>query len=222
MKMLEIFEGARAAQYDKAIPHWIPAYHEFHAFIATHLRQHFSTADPLAILIAGCGTGREIQEVNLSPHWQITAFDPSVEMIRQAVEQYSNQPNLQLVHGTVAAIEKEDFDIATLMLVLHFLSDDGAKLDLLTNMGRRLKAGGQLLLVDIYHSDDFDAQLMQLQDRLQGHFDPDWIQQGIRHIKNDIFYITEARLTQLISEAGFSSIESFKKSYFYGGWIISK
>lgn len=222
MKTLEIFEGARAAQYDAAISYWIPAYHEFHTFIASHLQQNFSTDDPLSILIAGCGTGREIKEVNLSPQWHITAFDPSVEMIRQAITQYGKYPNIALVQGTIEAIEKDDFEIATLILVLHFLSDDGAKFDLLSKICQRLKANGRLLLVDVYHSEDFDEQLLLLQARLQSHFDPDWIQQGIHHIKNDIFHITEARLNQLIKNAGFSSVERFKKSYFYGGWIIRK
>lgn len=222
MKSIEIFEGERAAHYDEAITRWIPAYDLFHAFIAHHLQETFRPNEPLSILVAGCGTGREIPEVSLSPHWSITGFDPSVEMIRQAEAQYGNQPHVRLIHGTIEAVEEDNFDVATLALVLHFLSDDGPKLQLLTELCQRLKPTGQLLLVDIYHCEDFEAELSRLQESLQGEVDLEGLEAGINHIRNDIFHIPEDRLEQLVTEAGFASLKRVMTSYFFGGWIILK
>nr|WKN37696.1 methyltransferase domain-containing protein [Tunicatimonas sp. TK19036] len=222
MQNIVIFEGERAAHYDEAITRWIPAYDLFHAFISHHLQETFRPNEPLSILIAGCGTGKEIPEVSLSSHWSITGFDPSVEMIRQAEARYGKQPHVKLINGTIEAVKEKDFDVATLVLVLHFLSDDGPKQQLLAELCQRLKPTGQLLLVDIYHCEDFEEQLSRLQESLQGDVDPEMLEAGIKHIRDDIFHIPEDRLKQLIMEAGFSSLERVMTSYFYGGWIIRK
>jgi len=134
-----IFENGRASNYDQFVTAWIPNYHYFIDLLPTLLEDQLGDE----MLVVGCGTGNEISSIiRKDPKWKITGVDPSPEMVSQAREKLSDYPNVTLVDGRVSDLPgNESFGSASLLLVLHFLPDDGAKLALLKDISSRMKSG---------------------------------------------------------------------------------
>lgn len=103
------------------------------------------------MLVAGCGTGAELLESRAQrPDWQLTAMDPSAEMLAVAkgrVEEIAAIEWRQAKLEDLGATER--FDGALAILVLQSLPDNGAKLNFLATLARSLRPGGQLFLVDL-------------------------------------------------------------------------
>lgn len=147
MNKIEIFEKERAKGYNQFVETWIPNYQYF----IDRLPKLVSEIDKKDLLVVGCGTGNEIESfVQASDQWKITGTDPSPEMIEQAVEKLRTCNNVTLVEGLVSdlGLEKK-YSVATLLLVLHFLEDNGDKLNLLKDIAKRLISGGTFVLLDI-------------------------------------------------------------------------
>ncbi|MBW3469572.1 class I SAM-dependent methyltransferase [Arthrospiribacter ruber] len=221
MKNIEIFENERASNYDGFVSIWIPGYDYFLNQFPKIL-PHF---DPKSILVAGCGTGNEIIEmIKSGKGWEITGIDPSPEMISQAKGKLQSNPNVQLLEGEVSDLpDSEQFDTATLFLVLHFLKDDGGKLNLLKEIGRRMKTGSPIFLLDITGSKSMIRKnLKLLKYHLPIELDKEIIQKRLERIENDLHYVTEKRLKKLLELAGFKNPTRFYQSTIYQGWVALK
>lgn len=113
----------------------------------------FPLASPqdAAVLVAGCGTGAELLEADAQrPDWQLTAIDPSAEMLAVARQRLQNRGRIEWHHATVEQLGAEArFDGALSVLVLQSLPDDGTKLAFLSALARSLRPQGQLVLVDL-------------------------------------------------------------------------
>src|SRR5690606_19475400 len=124
----------------------------------------------------------------------------------------------QLVEGTVESLPKTSaFDAATLVLVMHFLPDDGAKLRLLQSITHRLRSGSPLVLVDMFREPEtFDRYLHILEKHLvQMGIAGNRIDDGLAHIRNDIHSVPEQRIKALLQEAGFTHIFRFSQHLIY-------
>ncbi|MDQ4139971.1 MAG: class I SAM-dependent methyltransferase, partial [Bacteroidota bacterium] len=100
----------------------------------------------------------------------------------------------------------------------------GAKLALLQSLALRLKKGAPLIILDIFDSKgSFRQQVSLLKAYLRQHgVAPATLEQGISHIINDINYVTEERLQELLFEAGFGEALKFNQTFIFGGWITEK
>jgi len=228
MKHIEVFAGERALTYDIGIKLLCPDYDFIQSLIPPLLGSYLPTTDEKAILVAGCGTGTEMKNIlQYAPNWQVTGVDPSPDMVALENEKLAVLPtrNYQLLTGTTDQLPTTSpYDAATLLLVLHFLSDDGAKLALLQSLALRLKKGAPLFILDIFNSrGNFGQQISLLKAYLrQQGVAPATLEQGISHIIHDINYITEARLQEILYEAGFGNALKFKQTFIFGGWITEK
>lgn len=103
------------------------------------------------LLAVGCGTGNAIERfAQAQPSWTITGIDPSPDMIRQAAAKLKNYDQITLIEGVVADLKMErKYSVATLLLVLHFMEDNGNKLKLLKDIADRLVSGATFVLFDI-------------------------------------------------------------------------
>ncbi|MGL4880561.1 MAG: class I SAM-dependent methyltransferase, partial [Waterburya sp.] len=134
-----------------------------------------------------------------------------------------NQVNLHTGYvDTLPATEP--MDAATLMLVMHFLND-GSKLKLLKNIAQRLKPGAEFILADLYgdRSLPYFAQFIQAWKTLYfSQLDQESrikAEQDFQtSIDNSIYFVTEARIIELLSTAGFSQITKFYNAFLFGGW----
>ncbi|GAB3429407.1 methyltransferase [Niabella aquatica] len=221
MSKVEIFENERATGYNQFVETWIANYHYFleclpKLLIKTHNKD---------LLVVGCGTGNEIEPFIQSPeHWKITGIDPSPEMILQAREKLKSHEHVTLIEGLITdlPIEKK-YSAATLLLVLHFLEDNGSKLNLLKDIAGRLVPGAAFVMLDITVA---KSQIRQSLDiyrlLLPNNLDAAEIGKRMHRMENELYLVSEERITELCIEAGFEKPHRFFQSSIYMGWLTKK
>ncbi|MEM6725076.1 MAG: methyltransferase [Bacteroidota bacterium] len=218
MSNIEIFEDQRAAGYDQFVETWIPNYRYFMSKVPRLLRE--SRDQPL--LVAGCGTGTEI-EFLLHEHssWNITGVDPSPDMIQQARTRLQAFKSIQLIEGVVKDLEATpSFGAATLLLVLHFMPDDGTKLALLKDIADRMQKNAPFVLLDITgHPEQLRANLQILKQLLPDHVEAAEIENRLYRIEHKLHPVSEERLGELLVEAGFRLPLRFFQTAIYMGWL---
>lgn len=144
------YNDKRAANYDVIIRKAIPGYATLHDISRVLLETE--VGDTAELLIAGCGTGTELGlYADECPGWHFTGVDPSAGMLDIARDRINHMDRIKLVEGYVSDLpNKPTFDAATLILVMHFLSDDenapgGGKAGVLSQIAQRLKPGAPLI-----------------------------------------------------------------------------
>jgi len=221
MDKVEIFENERATGYNQFVETWIPNYHYF----LGRLPKLLSETEKKDLLIVGCGTGNEIEGFIQAPeHWEITGIDPSPEMIKQANEKLQHYENVTLIEGLLSDIDVEPkYGAATLLLVLHHLEDDGSKLKLLKDIAERLVSGAALVMLDITgDKNQIRQNLKVLKFLLPDGLDEEQVSNRLNRIEKELYYISEERLSELCSEAGFEMPLRFFQSAIYKGWLTKK
>ena len=224
-----VFDRDRANQYDLDIRKAIPGYESLHGMAHSLLQTNLSESAKL--LVVGSGTGMELVNYGqLNPKWSLTGVEPAVSMMAIAVEELVSmglQDRVNLHTGYVDSLpETEPMDAATLMLVMHFIPDDGAKLQLLKDIARRLKPGATFILADLYgdRSAPYFTQFTkawqalyfsQLDDESKAKAQANFA----TSIDNSIYFITEARIIELFQAARFTEITKFYNAFLFGGWI---
>ena len=223
------FDRDRANQYDLDIRKAIPGYEALHGMAHSLLQTNLD--ESARLLVVGSGTGMElVNYCQQNPTWSLTGVDPSVEMMAIAVEELVSlgyRERVDLHTGYVSTLpETEPMDAATLMLVMHFLPDDGSKLKLLKDIARHLKPGAQLILADLY-GDRSKPNFAKLRKAWQALYfsqldDESRIKAEANFqnsIDNSIYFITEARIIELLQTAGFDCVTEFYNAFLFGGWI---
>lgn len=223
------FDRDRAHEYDLDIRKAIPGYEALHGMAHSLLQTNLSKSAKL--LVVGSGTGMELVnycQQNLT--WSLTGVDPSAEMMAIAEAELTSQGLTERVNlhtGYVSSLpETEPMDAATLMLVMHFLPDDGSKLQLLKDIARHLKPGAELVLADLYgdKSSPYFAKLRrawqslyfsQLDDESRVKAEANFQ----NSIDNSIYFVSEARIIELLQAAGFEYVTKFYNAFLFGGWI---
>jgi tRNA (cmo5U34)-methyltransferase len=222
------FNAEFSNEYDDIVRMIIPAYHSIYEL--THHLLRDKLQKEARILVAGAGTGKEIIDwLQNNPYWSITGFDPSEAMLsiaRKKVAAASLQKNIFLVRGLIDDVAEEDFDAASSILVMHFLPDDGTKLNFLRGISSRLKPGAVMVLVDLegeigsaeYRT--FNAAWKNQQIFVRG--ETDRVEEEFLRREKEVHFIPEERLESLLEEAGFINIHKFFKAYLFGGYVAEK
>lgn len=221
MKTIELFENERAAGYNLFVENWIPNYHYFQGLLPKLLQD----IPQKELLVVGCGTGNEIEEFTKSSDaWQVTGIDPSPEMIAQAKVKLQEYNNVQLIEGVLSDLGTDKkYSAATLLLVLHFIPDNGEKLEMLKYIAGRLAPKAPLILLDITgDSDQIMGNLGVLRTLLPHDLDRAKVENRLQRIAQDLHHVAEDRLIELVVEAGFEPPLRFFQSSVYMGWIAYK
>ena len=221
MNKVEIFENERATGYNQFVETWIPNYHYF----LDRLPRLLSEASPKDLLVIGCGTGNEIERfIQTTEHWKITGIDPSPEMIKQAHEKLRDCTNVELLEGLLTDLDIEKkYGAATLLLVLHFLDDDGNKLNLIKGIAERLVSGAPFVMLDITGDDSQIKQNLKiLRLLLPDGLDDEQMNNRLNRIEKELHHISERRLSELCIESGFEPPLRFFQSAIYMGWLTKK
>jgi tRNA (cmo5U34)-methyltransferase len=221
MSKVEIFEKERASGYNHFVETWIPNYHYF----LDRLPKLLSETARKEVLVAGCGTGNEIGRfVHATERWKITGIDPSPEMIEQARHKLADHQNVTLVEGLVSDLDREHkYGAATLLLVLHFLEDNGEKLQLLKDIAERLDSGASLVILDITgDKTQIRENLKVLRLLLPEGLDEEQVASRLSRVENELHYVSEGRLSALCIEAGFEPPLRFFQSAVYMGWVTKR
>ena len=222
------FNSEWSSEYDDTARKIIPAYHTIYE-LTQHLLRDKLNKDA-TILVAGAGTGKEIIDCSQSnPHWSFTGFDPAEPMLaiaRKKVMAACVDKKISLVPGLIDDVEEKDFDAATSILVMHFLPDDGAKLNFLKGIADRLKPGALLVLVDLegdIGSDEYNtlnSAWKNQQQFIRGKSDR--VDEEFAMREKEVHFIPQKRIESLLKEAGFTKIHKFFKAYLFGGYVAIK
>lgn len=223
MTHIEIFEDERASKYDNFIQTWIINYQ----FVIDAIPKIIEMEHPNAkdILAVGCGTGNEILSLsNYNNSWKITGIDPSPDMIKIAREKLKKHPKVTIIQGEVEQLDAhKTYDVATLLLVLHFMKDDGTKQALLQSISDKLKQGATLILLDIFgDKTEFSVNLKLMEKLLPKEEDGVIIKERLEMLPERVNPISEKRLTEILEKTGFSEPVRFFQSAIYGGWILKR
>lgn len=221
MAQVEVFEKERAKNYDQFVETWIPNYHYF----LDHLPKLLSEDAQKDLLVVGCGTGNEIQRFIDSPdQWTITGVDPSPDMISQAKEKFKDHQQITLIEGLISDLDiNKKYSVATLLLVLHFIADDGGKLTMLKDIADRLIPGAPFAILDITgDKEQIKQNLKILKLLLPDGLDEDRVNERLSRIGNELLPVSEERLSDLLIQAGFERPVRFFQSAIYMGWLTRK
>ena len=212
--------------YDLIVQQLIPGYASLARLAVALLSVSPLACRPgAAVLVAGCGTGAELVEARAQrPDWQLTAIDPSAEMLA-AAQQRMGGDSIRWHQSTVEALQADGrFAGALSVLVLQSLADDGSKLAFLTALARSLEPGGQLVLVDLMAPErsplqpQVDAAWLAFQQASGLHADP----QTLEPLTQGLHPIGEARLTALVNAAGFTDPARIFQALGYEGFLLQR
>lgn len=203
----------------------VPGFEAMHR-MAVQLISESAPADG-RVLVLGAGGGLELKAfVSARPGWRLVGVDPSATMLAQAkLTLGADAGKVDLVEGYIADAPQGPFDGATCLLTLHFLPDDGAKLDALRDIRSRLKPGGRFALVDSCidrHAPDVQSRLDRYaRYALASGFDQELVDKIVDDIGTKLNAVTAAREEELLCEAGFVDIDLFYAGLSWRGWIAS-
>lgn len=219
------FAAADYRKMQSALPGVDALYRLMHAAIETTL------TNGNAVLIMGAGGGREIEALCQSRlNFQITAVDPSESMLtlaRAYAQHYQVEHRVNFVHGLIDDVPADKhrlvsngYAAATSMLVMHFIDDDGSKRAYLRAIRRRLRPGAVLVLADVCFesAEEFTA----LQPLFVHHAELAGLsgQQARTALEviAELPVIRPARTLELLSEAGFTTIQPLFQTLWYRAW----
>jgi len=244
--------GLAADRYDLIQQQLIPGYGSLARLAVALLAASPLAAEPGAeVLVAGCGTGAELQEaVAQRPDWRLGAIDPSAAMLAEARKRLAgansplagaNSP-LAGANSPLAGAPAIDWQQTTVeqlteapayqgryagvlsVLVLQSLADDGSKLAFLTGLARSLRPGGQLVLVDL-----MSTSLPSLEGQLASAWLGFQRASGLQAPAEQLAPLTQglhpvgmARLTSLVNAAGFSDPARIFQALAFEGFLLQK
>ena len=222
-------EASSARGYDDAIRAAIPGYELLHESVAAFLPGVIN--DHATVLVVGAGTGEEIVRMSrANPGWRYVAEDPSAEMLDVAREKLAAAgaaDRVEFVTGPIEDVPQgERFDGATMILVQHFLPDDGAKLAILREVAARLRPGTPLFLANMHGDLDAEPDTRRYQAwkrrqmaRGMSAEDAEGMFSGLPTV---VHFVSEGRTRQLLEEAGFMDIQNVFRAFVIGGWVATR
>ncbi len=216
---------AEVSGYDAMMARVFPGYEQLPLVLLSHLRAHLSTG--ARVLDAGCGTGSTLATfAKHQPTWSFAGVDPAEPMVdaaRAKMERAGLADRVTLRLGTADVLPHEAaFDAATAILVEHLQPDDGAKLRFLEAIGRRLVPGGWLVLAGLHGDLESEPGRQALEAwlefvSLQGL--PAEAREGVRRkVTMEDSLVSEARIRELLAEAGFVDVERIYQVHLLGAW----
>ncbi len=175
------------------------------------------------VLVVGAGGGREIETILAGvPASSITAVDPSADNLALARHVAGNATDIRFVEGRVEDLRPyETFDVATSLLVMHHIADNGAKLAYLRAIRARLAAGGLLIHADICHDDP--AEFERLVPIYKAHAQHIGVTAGATQLELQtsptLPVVPSYRVHALFEQAGFAAPREVFRSLWYRCWV---
>ncbi len=218
-----------AADYDQRIRNLFPFYEMIHAAINAILRGVLGAESEL--LIVGAGTGAEILELGkTNPSWRFLGVDPAkamLEVAKEKIEAAGLSNRVGFFNGFVADLPiGKLFDGATSAMIMHFVPDDGGKIEFLRAIAAHVRPSAPFVLIDAYG--DLTASESQLlieawkQQQVLAGVNWDKVESDMKERLKAIHFVSSERIEQLLAEAGFHRIQRFFQNFMLGGWIAFK
>lgn len=224
MEFVELFAGERARQFEVAIRARIPAYDAVLQLATAEVACRHPAG---AILSVGCGSGQDVVELARRPEYRVTAIDPSPDMVSLAAARFQAEgiQGVDLRCCTVSDLpDGPQFDAALLCFVLHFIPDDGAKDRMIGEIARRLRPGGELVLLDFCRTEAHERDLSALRVYLEwfSEMDAAEIDAYVSRVRSELHLLAPEAYADRARRAGLADARPFYASLHVGGWILEK
>ena len=218
-----------AAGYDERIRKTFPFYETIHTAINATLRAVLGAESEL--LIVAAGTGAEIVELGkTNPGWRFLGVDPAQPMLnlaKEKIEAAGLTDRVSLVNGFVGDLPiSKLYDGATSAMIMHFVPDDGGKIEFLRAIASHLKPGAPFVLMDA--NGDLTASESDLlieawkQQQILAGVKRKEVESGMEERVKSIHFVPSQRIEQLLVEAGFHRIQRFFQNFMLVGWVAFK
>jgi tRNA (cmo5U34)-methyltransferase len=218
-----------AAGYDERIRKTFPFYETIHTAINAVLRVYLGPESE--ILIVGAGTGAEILELGkTNPGWRFVGVDPAKPMLdlaKEKIEAAGLSDRVAFINGFVGDLPIGKLcDGATAAMIMHFVPDDGGKIEFLRAIASHLRSGAPLVLMDANGAltapeSELLIEAWKQQQVLAG-VKRDEVENAMKERVKTIQFVSSKRIEQLLTEAGFHRIQRFFQNFMLGGWIAFK
>ncbi|AKT42075.1 class I SAM-dependent methyltransferase [Chondromyces crocatus] len=218
----------KITRYEDGPRRFVPGYELSHTLASILLRDRIGERGK--ILVLGAGGGVELAAFGqAAPDWTFVGIDPSENMLSQAKDKLRDlhlDHRVELVKGYIPDAPEGPFDAATCFLTLHFIPDDGSRLDTLRHIHERLAPGAPFILINFCA--DKTAPSFEDQLRLYRAYP---IHQGLpvemaehasRSVTELVPLVPPEREVALLQEAGFEDVTLFYKAFLFNGWIVRK
>ena len=216
-----------ASDYDERIVRLIPGYGTLHEIASCVLAAQLQgVAGEIDVLVAGAGTGRELDDLAArDPQWRFTAVDSSQPMLDNAHARATAGNYIDRV--TFHAVDMQAYRTTTphaaalAVLVMHFLSDDAGRMVFLQTLAHALRPGAPLLLYDYAG----DVRVFHAAYRQWAHargLDEDAVKTMFQRLSANFHPIGEAQLTALLAEAGFAVPTRFFQALGYSAHVTRR
>ena len=210
------------AQYTDNLVRQVPGVHALHQMASILLAERVP-ADG-RVLVLGAGGGMELKAfAKAHPQWRLTGVDPSSEMLDLATRTLGPlAPRVSLVDGYIESVPDTDFDGATCLLTLHFLSFE-ERLHTLRELKRRLKPGAPLVIAHHSVADDANEKLSWFR-RWAAFTSANGIPEDSAHSRADriasrLPTLSPEREVDLLQKAGFERPSLFYAALTFRGWM---
>lgn len=210
------------AQYVDNLTRQVPGVAALHQMAHVLLAEHVPADGHVFVLGAGGGVElRAFAEAHAG--WRFTGVDPSAEMLALAASTIGDYgERVQLVHGYIESGPEVEFDGATCLLTLHFLTKD-ERLRTLRELRRRLKPGAPLVIA--HHSVPSEASEKRMWFRRWAAFTarngvPDAAATDRAEMVADrLPTLAPSEEEDLLREAGFARESLFYAALTFRGWV---
>lgn len=195
---------------------------------ALHQMAHVLLAEQVPVdgrvLVLGAGGGVELKAfAEAHPGWRLTGVDPSVEMLTLAVSTLGELAGrAELIHGYIESAPEFQFDGATCLLTLHFLTKE-ERLRTLRELRARLKPGAPLVVA--HHSVPSDAEGKRLWFRRWAAFTASngvlgaTAESRAEMVADRLPTLAPLEEEELLTHAGFHRPELFYAALTFRGWV---
>ncbi|MFC4410881.1 class I SAM-dependent methyltransferase [Chungangia koreensis] len=223
------FDQKTANEYEKGIRRTLPTYDAMYKMTHSYLRQN--VGEKASILIVGAGGGTELEVFGKgNAEWTFTAIDPSASMLDLAKVKSKELGLLnrtKFFSGTVIDLDERNlYDAATNMLVLHFIPSIEEKRETLNKINRLLKPGAPLIIASMFGEpgqEEFEEKVKLWKqywlDRTK--LNPEAMEDMEMSIRN-LSFLAENDIRSLLLDAGFERMTKFMETAMFGSWICYK
>ncbi len=179
------------------------------------------------VLVVGAGTGLEIADLAKAfPRWRFTAVDPSPDMLavcRQRCETEGIEPRCDFHEGYLNTMPATaPYDIATSLLVSHFITEPTVRRGYFEEIAGRLRPGGRLINADLAADMGAPDYPKRLDDWLATMRYNGATQESLAELRTllgtKVALLAPAKVAELIAQAGFAAPTAFFQVMFMHAW----